>query len=63
MAVDSRLKRESCLAVGLDFRCVRPDPDGAIDAADRQHVSGIYRGIAAAGMGAIRTRRLLLKVG
>jgi hypothetical protein len=47
MAVDTRNKRASCLACGLDFRCVRPDPDATIGAADRQQTAWMYAGIAA----------------
>ena len=45
-AVDTRDKRASALNVGGIVQ-VMPDPDGTIDAADRLHIAGEYRGIAA----------------
>lgn len=50
MAIDTRDKRAST----LNFNgCVMalPNPDGTIDQGDRQHVSRLYRGIAAAAPG------------
>lgn len=42
MALDTRDKRASAI-LGRTL----PGPDGTIDAADRLHVAGLYRGIAA----------------
>ena len=62
MAVDTPAKRSSMLnwACGLSFNLL-PIPDGSYDAGDRQHLLGLYRGIA---FGAIsETLTLLLKLG
>jgi hypothetical protein len=50
VALDSADKRSSSEAGGLPFLLILPAPEGTIDAADRLHVSGLYRGIAAAGV-------------
>jgi hypothetical protein len=44
MAVDTRDKRASAFRL---FPRIRPTPDGGFDAADRRHIGGFYRGIAA----------------
>ena len=44
MAIDPENKRRS---VSNWFCRIPPVPDGTISAVDRQHVSGIYSGIAA----------------
>jgi hypothetical protein len=46
MAIDTPAKRASALSVGKAFRLV--PPDGTIDQADRQTISGLYGGILAA---------------
>lgn len=43
--LDTRDKRASALARRLWYRMVPPSPDGAISAADRAHLAGLYRGI------------------
>lgn len=51
MAIDSRDKRASASALiyGMPrFAGPAPTPDGTISAADRMHITGFYRGIAAA---------------
>lgn len=50
MALDTRDKRASSIAVGLGFgRCLpNPDGDAGTVQADRQHAGLSYRGIAAA---------------
>lgn len=47
MAIDSEDKRRSVLGFGLPYMAVAPNPDGTINAADREHIAGFYRGIAA----------------
>lgn len=62
MAVDTAEKQSSMLnwVCGVSFNLL-PIPDGAYDAGDRQHLLGLYRGIA---FGAIsETLALLLKLG
>lgn len=46
MAVDTKAKRMSSIMVGLPFRRVFPDPDGVIDAPDRQTNAKQYNGIS-----------------
>lgn len=48
MALDSRDKRASAIAVGLSWRTVYPVADGSINEGDRQQSAGWYRGILAA---------------
>ena len=48
MAIDSRDKRASVLGLVLGLGRVQPLADGALGAADRLHLAGLYRGIAAA---------------
>jgi len=46
MAVDSRNKRASCYLVGMPWRNMAPNPDGAIsDAEDRVQIAWFYAGI------------------
>ena len=47
MAVDSRDKRSSAIVPGMPWRGLLPVPDSGVNAGDRQHVSYLYRGIAA----------------
>lgn len=48
MAIDTRDKRASCLMLALPFGRVFPNPDGTLAAAaDRTHMSYLYRGITA----------------
>jgi hypothetical protein len=42
--IDTRDKRASVLGLSGPFVRVAPVPDGSIDAADRRHVAGLYRG-------------------
>ena len=67
MAIDSRDKRASASSsiYGMPrFGGVAPTPDGTISAADRMHITGFYRGIAAASpvLALRRHNGLLLKV-
>ena len=49
MALDSRDKRAAAYALGLSWLLVGPTPDGSIgSAADRLHVYGLGRVVAAA---------------
>jgi len=49
MAVDDESKRKSVPRgpTGVPGTAPGPTPDGTIDAGDRQHIAGVYRGIAA----------------
>ena len=47
MAIDTRNKRASAIAILLPWRWMLPAPDGTITSSDRQQVAGIYAGIAA----------------
>lgn len=47
MAVDTRNKRDSVIAIGLPWRMRLPAPDGTLDQADRQHICLLYSGILA----------------
>ncbi len=47
MALDTREKRDSAVALTLPWRNRYPLPDGLIDQGDRQHISLIYAGILA----------------
>lgn len=48
MAVDTRNKRASAIAIGLPFGRSFPLADGSLaDAGDRQHIAYCYAGIAA----------------
>lgn len=49
MAIDTRNKRSSAIAVGSPWRAALPAPDAAIGQADRQHIAWLYAGILAAG--------------
>lgn len=46
MAVDTQTKRRSALAATLAFLVVAPLVDGTVAAVDREHIIGIYAGIA-----------------
>lgn len=48
MAIDSRDKRCSALLVSLPWRVAYPTADGTISGTDRQIVTWLYSGIAAA---------------
>lgn len=48
MAIDTAVKRASVIALGLPSGRVLPWGDGTIDADDRLHIAGWYRGIDAA---------------
>ncbi len=68
MAINSRDKRMSATTIVYGLPGLGgppPTPDGTINAADRMHITGFYRGIAAASPVAVVARRtsgLLLKV-
>lgn len=48
MAIDTRAKRASCLGIALLALRTGPPPDGSnLGASERQHVEGLYVGIAA----------------
>lgn len=48
MAIDTADKRASCYMIALPFGRVFPTPDGTLaEAADRTHLSFLYRGITA----------------
>lgn len=47
MAIDTAEKRMSALNFGLPWFRVLPEVDGGIEADDRQHLLGLYSGIAA----------------
>lgn len=46
MAADTETKRRSTLGHTLQFLVIPPVPDNIIGAVDREHVLGIYAGIA-----------------
>lgn len=46
MALDTETERRSVLGMALTFLVVAPVPDGTIAAVDREHITGIYAGIA-----------------
>lgn len=48
MAVDSETKRRSALGMLVMALTIAPVPDGTISAVDREHITGIYAGIAPA---------------
>lgn len=58
MALDTRNKRASAFGWGLACCLVLPNPDGTIDAADRQQVALCYAGIAADDVLVVAARRL-----
>jgi len=47
MAIDTEDKRRSAMAriYGVIGAGIAPVPDGTIDASDRAHITGFYRGI------------------
>ncbi len=47
MAVDTRNKRASVIALALPFTILGGNPDGTIDQADRQQTAWVYSGILA----------------
>jgi len=55
MAVDTETKRRSVLAATIMALAVAPVPDGTVAAVDRQHIVGIYGGIAAGAPGVSTT--------
>jgi hypothetical protein len=63
MAINSRDRRASCLGKGIDALCVRPNPDGGLNAGDRAQTAAIYRGLTMGAIVSVRRRLLLLKVG
>lgn len=54
MAIDSKAKRISAINVACPWRALLPPADGSISQSDRQHLAGIYGGIAA-GSGYLST--------
>ena len=46
MAVDTETKRRSAIGATLAFLAIAPLSDGTIGAVDREHILGIYAGIA-----------------
>lgn len=64
MAVDTRDKRSSAIALRSPWRGLWPTPDGSVDQPDRQQVPYMYSGISAAVVAVTRRkdRLLLLKV-
>lgn len=44
MAIDTEAKRRSAIQHGLPFAVAYIEPDGTIDADDRQHAAGVYAG-------------------
>lgn len=48
MAIDTRDKRASILGYTGESAISYPVADSSLNAADREHVAGLYRGIAAA---------------
>lgn len=46
MAVDTRDKRVSIVAVSSPWRGILPTPDGSVSAADRQIILYYYSGVA-----------------
>ena len=48
MAIDTRAKRSSAIGVGLPVPSMLPDADGTVVATDRQWLTWLYSGIAAA---------------
>lgn len=51
MAVDSQTKRRSALGMVIMALTIAPVPDGTVAAVDREHIIGIYAGIAPATPG------------
>lgn len=49
MAIDTRNKRGSVLGIDLSFLHIWPNPDGALNQADRQQIAFKYSGILAGG--------------
>lgn len=45
MAIDTRDKRASAVAMLMPWLVAPMVPDGSIDGTDKQHVVGVYRGI------------------
>ena len=46
MAVDTEAKRRSALGMVIMALAIAPVPDGTVAAVDREHIIGIYAGIA-----------------
>jgi len=46
MAVDTQTKRRSALGMTIMALAIAPVPDGTVGAVDREHILGIYAGIA-----------------
>ncbi|KKN75798.1 hypothetical protein LCGC14_0376740 [marine sediment metagenome] len=55
MAVDTETKRRSALGMLVMALTIAPVPDGTIAAVDREHITGIYAGIAPASPGVLTT--------
>ncbi len=55
MAVDSETKRRSALGMLVMALVIAPVPDGTVAAVDREHIIGIYAGIAPASPGVATT--------
>lgn len=51
MAVDTETKRRSALGMLVMALTIAPVPDGTVAAVDREHITGIYAGIAPASPG------------
>ena len=51
MSVDSETKRRSALGMLVMALTIAPVPDGTVAAVDREHITGIYAGIAPASPG------------
>lgn len=45
MSIDTEDKRRSVVSPGLPYLVIVPKPDGTINADDRRHIAGFYRGI------------------
>ena len=47
MSIDTEDKRTSVVSPGLPYLVIAPKPDGTINAEDRKHIAGFYRGAVA----------------
>ncbi|KKN70109.1 hypothetical protein LCGC14_0434340 [marine sediment metagenome] len=63
MAIDTETKRRSVLGMGLMFLTMPPLADGTIGAVDREHITGLYAGIAPATPGVTTTAIHILSTG
>ena len=62
MAVDTETKRRSALGMVIMALAIAPVPDGTIAAIDREHIIGIYAGIAPAAPGVSTTAIHILSI-